>query len=220
MFAETSDGLQDNAWLYIDELIHRTLNDYTFMLATLDRASRGVGNTIEGGALQVVRQRVRSAAQVYRVLTPPKDDSSCSRLDVDLEDLCKAISVGVLQDLGVILTLYCDPIAMPARECWRVCLIVSELVTNAARHAFAAVEGGAITIEVRFAADKLLCVVSDDGVGPEKVCLGHGSRIVDALVSELGGTVTRIHRPTGSTIVLAISNLTAGERATLLGDER
>jgi two-component sensor histidine kinase len=65
-------------------------------------------------------------------------------------------------------------------------MVVSELVTNAERHAFGE-GGGTIRVECRILEEVVECRISDDGVASKAdVRPGTGLRIVEALSHALG----------------------------------
>jgi two-component sensor histidine kinase len=90
---------------------------------------------------------------------------------------------------------------MEADRCWRLGLIVSELVTNAARHAFKE-HGGLIRVELRATTKSLECRVIDNGVGIANVRAGCGLKILRALARGLGGTIEQWSGPHGTTSVV------------------
>jgi two-component sensor histidine kinase len=90
---------------------------------------------------------------------------------------------------------------LDAKRCWRAELIISELITNASRHAFTS-QAGHISVAVETAAGQIICRVSDDGSPPAILKRGLGSELVDALAADLDGYVERIHEASGTTITL------------------
>ena len=78
---------------------------------------------------------------------------------------------------------------------------MSELVTNAMRHAFQGT-GGVITVEVLACDRSVGCRITDDGRGFPYVDPGRGGVIVAALARDLGGWVTRECCPNGSSFLL------------------
>jgi two-component sensor histidine kinase len=76
--------------------------------------------------------------------------------------------------------------------CWRLGMIVSELVTNAARHAFGA-DGGEIRVELKSSSNFVECCVADDGTASAEISPARGLEIVEALVDGLGGRIERRH---------------------------
>jgi two-component sensor histidine kinase len=189
------------AWLYVDEISHRALNDYTAMLAAVSRAARSVTEREGRNALSEVASLLRAGAAAHAALRPPTVNSK-QRLDTELERVCHALSQSYLVPRAIEHTLCSEPVTMSARKCWRVCLVVAELVRNAARHAFVDTGGGRIKVDVRVAGGALQCMVSDDGRASETVVPGRGSAILDGLAGDLGGAIIRRYGPHGSTIAL------------------
>ena len=76
-------------------------------------------------------------------------------------------------------------------------LLITELVTNALKHAFPDGRTGTITVTLQPAADgRLLLRVADDGVGfpnpaPTASLSSLGMQLVHTLASQLGGTIER-----------------------------
>lgn len=202
MLMQSQDRRADvGAWLYVDEITHRTMNDYAFMLARVDRVRRGVSDQAAASALDDIRARLTAGVRAYRVLRPPREDSAC-RLDEDLEGICAALSDSAPGEQKIGLTLFCEELLLSADLRWRVSLIVSELITNAMKHAFVGRDIGEVAIDVRVVGGDLRIVVSDDGRGAPRSKCGRGTGIVNALVEDLGGAVWRDHAPAGSVVVV------------------
>jgi two-component sensor histidine kinase len=90
---------------------------------------------------------------------------------------------------------------MDSARCWRLGLIVSELITNAVRHAFDGV-GGNIRVEIFSSRSFVECRVSDNGRAVKPIRAGRGLRIVEALAGTLGGTIDYVIGEHGSAAVL------------------
>lgn len=203
MQSRDADMERAGSWLYIDEIAHRTMNDYAFMLATVECASRAVTDPNSAQALNSISARLRAGVKAYRALTPPRREG-VRRLDEDLEDLCAALSISAAADRAIGITLFCDPVELGARRSWQVGLIVSELVTNAVKHAFPERDGNEVTINVREVCGQLVIAVADNGSASEVVSIGRGWRIIGDLVTTLGGVVRRKHALDGSMIIVAL----------------
>jgi two-component sensor histidine kinase len=76
-------------------------------------------------------------------------------------------------------------------------LIVAELVTNSARHAFSG-NGGVIHVELLSWDAAVECCVEDNGCAARDVRPGRGLRIVAALTEKLGGSVDHRFGPQGT----------------------
>jgi two-component sensor histidine kinase len=201
--AESGQGTRPDAWLYLEEITHRALNEYTAMLAIVRSASRVVTDEASEQALGEVATRLRAAAMSFLALRPPMD-GHLRDLSRELEPLCASLSSSFLSCRRITLTLTSESVAISAYRCWQLSLVVSELVTNAARHAFRLRQDGLIEVTTSVRNGNIECAVVDDGICDENITPGRGTAIVDALVNDLGGTISRHHSVTGSTIMLSI----------------
>ena len=192
-----------DAWLYLDEMTHRTLNDYSVMLAMIRRASFGANEAGGLAILDAVARRLEAGATAFGALRPSRGSPS-RNLDDDLEQLCASLSSSSLADRGICLTLSAEPLVMDAHRSWQVSLIVAELITNAAKHAFKQLSSGTIVIDVRASGGELNCIVMDNGNANPNASPGRGSSIVDALAVDLGGSVDRNYSRNGATVRLRV----------------
>jgi hypothetical protein len=87
---------------------------------------------------------------------------------------------------------------MNSERCWQLGLIVSELITSAARHAFGNCIG-VIRGELLPSASLVECRVTDYGEGTSSVSPGRGLRIVAALARSPGDTIDQGYGPPRST---------------------
>ena len=208
MLANDSDAGPDfatraNAWLYLDEITHRTLNDYTTMLAIVRRAASMSDDDVSGRALADVATRLRAAATTLRALRPPRE-GNVRDLEQELEAFCGAITSSILSAQAITLTLSAEPVIISAYRCWQLTLVISELITNAARHAFQGADQGSIAVNIRASDSTIDCTIADDGACPGGSIPGRGTAIVDALIGELGGTINRRFSNAGSVVAFTI----------------
>lgn len=91
-------------------------------------------------------------------------------------------------------------ISLPSDRVWRLGLMIFELITNAARHAFSE-PGGSIYIRLTRTTSFVERRVSDDGYAPQKIRSGQGTRIIGGLMQNLQGEIFRQFTDYGSTIV-------------------
>jgi two-component sensor histidine kinase len=137
---------------------------------------------------------------VHHALQLPEHSS---RIDAALylRQLCRAISRSKLNGRSIEFQLVERPFRIDSERCWRLGLIVSELVSNAERHAFRN-RGGFIRVELRPSTSFVECRVTDNGAGEHNIHLGHGLRIIEALARSLSGTFEQKFGPQGATAVL------------------
>ena len=190
--------------LLVGEISHRVLNEYTHAITTLAMAQAGTTDAAAKSALAAAEGRLRAYANVHRALRPPPPADRRCDLGRYLEGVCAALACASLRDRGVRLTLIPSEAMLEADRCWRVALIIAELVNNSTRHAFRA-GGGMVLVEVEAQGPWIQCRVSDDGrPGSCDRPQGQGRRIVESLTQALAGQITWRFEPTGTEVVLRI----------------
>lgn len=85
--------------------------------------------------LAAVADRLHNFARVHHALQM-QEHSTYIDASAYLRQLCRAISRSKLDCQKIELVLVECPFWLESGRCWRLGLIVSELITNAARHAF------------------------------------------------------------------------------------
>ncbi len=201
--------------LMVAELEHRIANEYALAVASLSLAAARSKDAETTAALAGAAQRLRDFADAHRALQAPAAPGPADLGD-HLQRLCDALVRASLAERGIGLTLVREEIILDAEQCWRVALIVSELITNAVRHGLHG-KPGEIHVEIGASASVVYCRVSDNGrpSGPEGA--GRGTRLITALAQELGGHFDRIRGPTGTTAVLWFPRQAEVSHAALLG---
>jgi two-component sensor histidine kinase len=191
----------DRSYLYLAEFMHRVHNEYMCAISLANRlAARSVHNETETALAQIIN-RLYALAASHQLLRPPLTTASAD-LSANLTQLCQAMTSSGLAERGIELHLaVMQPVTLDTTRCWRAELIISELITNASRHAFTS-QAGRISVAVETAAGQIICRVSDDGSPTATLKRGLGSELVDALAADLDGYVERIHKASGTTITL------------------
>jgi two-component system, sensor histidine kinase PdtaS len=191
------------AWLYVDEVTHRALNDFAILSALVRRAASKVEDAATREALDDVMRHLHTVASTLHVLKPPRDNATRD-LNSDLEELCGALSTLIASEKPVRLTLLSEPVTLSAVHSWKICLVIAELVMNAARHAFRSASSGEIIVDMSIHDGTLRCAILDNGYAGAVVAAGRGSAILDAIAAELDGVIGRTHTARGSAIVLHV----------------
>jgi two-component sensor histidine kinase len=103
-------------------------------------------------------------------------------------------------------------VVLDAIRSWHASLIISELLTNSVRHA--CLEGeGRICVAVETDDVNIVCRISDDGAPPAAIARpGVGSHLVDALIDELRGHISRSYTKIGAVIILRFPMNPEGHR--------
>jgi two-component sensor histidine kinase len=194
--ATSSEQRNSEEQLLVGELTHRMNNEFAAAIAVVSLAAARSSNDEVKSALAVVEARLHSYVQVNRCLQIPSQDTiiDCS---AHLRRLCQSISRSRLDCRDIELQFVGRPLQMNSERCWRLGMIVSELITNAARHAFGR-GGGKIQVELSRRGQFVNCRVADDGTNPEKIRPGRGLAIVERLIASLDGTINQQFGPEGA----------------------
>jgi two-component sensor histidine kinase len=188
--------------LYVAELLHRVNNEYASSISLASVMASRAASTEVKSALETVIEHLVQLATAHRVLLPPAVDGTVGLGDY-LTRLCQAKVATELERRGTTLRLAVgSPLALDPARCWRVGLIVSELITNAARHGLPSGRGE-ILVSVAANAAHVVCRVSDNGAATATFRPSLGTRVVDALAAELDGQVDRTFSKNGATITLS-----------------
>ena len=123
-----------------------------------------------------------------------------------LRKLCWALRGAGLERLNIQLTLKGDRLPLESERCWRLGLIVHELVTNAEKQACFDARSGAINIELVRTDGLLECVVSDNLSATRA---RHRQQIVGDLARTLNG---RIKHGTGADLRSVVISFPLTER--------
>ncbi|MGA0600269.1 sensor histidine kinase [Caulobacter sp. KR2-114] len=189
------------------EMGHRVANEYSLAIASISLAAHRTHHPQARTALDAAAERLRRYASAHRALQAPLGGGAMD-LSAYLRELCRAQVQAWLAERNIAVTLVESPVELDAERCWRVGMIVAELVTNAARHAFD-VNGGRVLVEVHMSDDEVTCRVSDDGggwlagAGSAAPIPGMGTRIIDALALDLGGRIERRFTAAGARVRLS-----------------
>ena len=204
MLNGTPTGLASNAepLLYLAELLHRVKNEYAIAIALASvTASRSSSQETKGALAQVIECLTRFA-KTHRLLSPPAFEAVAD-LGEYLTQLCEIKVETELGPRGIRLHLAIPHlVTLDNARCWRVGLIVAELITNAARHD-ASSGPGEIFVSVGFDAGQVVCRVCNNGPITSNFRPGLGMSLVDALAAELDGGIERRFGENGAMITLS-----------------
>ncbi|MBR0877789.1 two-component sensor histidine kinase [Bradyrhizobium japonicum] len=199
---------QSRDWeLVLRESHHRMKNTLTLLGASVRRDFSRPGTRDMSGAVDRFEQRIVAFGRLYQLLS---DSDSLTAVSVEafFENLCEALSEAVLEPAGIRCEAAIESGALPASQCHRLALMLTELVTNAAKHAFPDRNDALIRIEMANRDGAWLCTVADNGIGATGPLQGTGSRILEGLARSIdarlqgeasqGGTRVTIVMPTAA----------------------
>ena len=185
------------------EANHRFLNTLAALRGLLRNDFGGFADPAVRDAVRVFSSRIQAFANVHRALDEDSDDT---RVDAaaHLARLCEELCAAHLAPRGVHCEFRSDPATMTREVCQRLGLIIVELVTNAAKHAFAGRSGGRVRVSVRRAGDGWICQVADNGRGLRGGGNGDGLTLVRRLTETLGGEMLLHSDPGGVIVTLSL----------------
>jgi two-component sensor histidine kinase len=185
----------------LQEMMHRINNELTSTIGVISCAADRSDNCGVKVALTEVIEHLYDHARVYRALQMPTANRWIDAAAY-LRELCQSISRAKLRHNGVELVLVEHSLQLSSAQCWRMGLIISELITNASKHAFADA-GGTIRIELRKRGASVECRVADDGSGPKNIRPGQGLGIIQQLARGLKGRVNQRFGAKGTVAIVS-----------------
>jgi two-component sensor histidine kinase len=194
--------------LFLEEFDHRVKNNFTLVASLLDMQRRRAGEGETGEALAAALARVESIARAHRHLYRGGTSPGTVDMAAYLHELCTALAEALFLRGAITLDCHSDHAAIPRDRAVSIGLVINELVTNAAKHAFEGRETGAI--QVSFAGNRggWRLTVSDNGRGlpsaprPKSRDGGLGRRLIDGFVRQARGTISTESTPEGTTVTV------------------
>lgn len=195
--------------LFLAEFDHRVKNNFTIVAGLLDMQRRRASDPATAEALGAALARVESIGRAHRHLYRGGQPGLVEMRDY-LGDLCAALAEALLLRGGVRLDCDVAPCAIERDRAVSIGLVLNELVTNAAKHAFGGRDSGVIAVSFGSRPGGWTLTVADDGTGIDKAARpaadgGLGSRLIEAFARQSGGTVETDSGPHGTTVTLHLS---------------
>lgn len=196
--------------LFLSEFEHRVKNNFAIVAGLLDMQRRRAKEPATAEALGSALARVDSIARAHRHLYRGGDQPGTVEMQQYLRDLCHALSEALLLRGGVLLECEAEDAQVPRDRAVSMGLVVNELVTNAAKHAFTGREGGTIRVRFRNEPADWVVIVADDGIGmaastPPETGGGLGTRLIDGFARQAGGTLLTESDATGTCVTLRVA---------------
>lgn len=194
--------------LLLAEFIHRSANDLAVACAEVHVASRSPTLSGTRDRLAVVTTRLHTLASIQRLLQRPR--TMAMNMGNALCELCHFQAEARFADQGAFIHLRSCDIMLDASRGWALLMIVSELLTNAARHAFAE-PGGLAQVELIAGEREITCLIRDNGIGRRSAEQRTGSALVARLALEAGISLEVLPSEIGSSFELRLP-VTQGDR--------
>ncbi|REL29125.1 PAS domain S-box protein [Rhodohalobacter sp. SW132] len=199
---ELQESLEEKEIL-LAEIHHRVKNNLALVSGMLqmqvfDEENEEVINKLNNSML-----RVETMASIHQLLY---ESSSFSRLEFSriVDKLMKAIHSSFSADKNIEIEIETEPFELNINQAVPCSLIINEVITNTYKHAFKGRDKGWIKSSLHRENEQVMFKIEDDGNGlPEDFDIDQlsslGTKIITALVKQLGGTFTLEPRKEGGT---------------------
>lgn len=188
-------------FLFLRELHHRLANTFAVLTSVLRRDFASPISPQLQRSLDQFESRIVAFGNLHRALMIGTISESIS-VQYYVEHLCKVLSTAILEPIGVRCEVAADAGDLPGEHCELLGLLIAELVTNAAKHAFHERDDGLVRVELIRKADAWLCIVSDNGDGMIAGSPGGGLKIVGQLTRALGGHCVKTTGQYGTSVAV------------------
>jgi hypothetical protein len=201
----TLEAERDLSSTLFKELQHRTANNLQVVSAMLQRNRDLVRRHPEAApaVIDAAATRFEVMSRINRLLYSP--DMQIVQMGPFLETLTSEI-LGALGSSAILVTCRPCDVELSRTKAMVLSSITAELLTNSAKHAF--VGPGSVVIGLERKEGTCIFTYSDDGRGYDTAAMarsdGLGSRIIAALVAQIGGTIKTRSGPGGTSVTIRV----------------
>lgn len=192
------------------ELHHRVDNGIAAAINLVSAAAVRAEGAEAKAALDDVVELLHGQAELHRVLARPHGKALIDAA-TNIRKLGCTLRRWLLHRMNIRFAVATDSLPLQSERCWRLGLIVHELVTNASRHACFDARSGEIRIKLSRIGAVVNCVVLDNGSRSARDVSGRELRISSELAKELGGRIEHGFGAEFTSVVLSFP-LTERER--------
>lgn len=197
----------ESSQLMMEEMRHRMVNSLQIVASVVRIKAHLVQSDDARSHLEDVHQRVLSIAELQDQLELA-DDAKLGSVSQYLSAVCLRLANSLIDSVaGIELRVEADDLSVRPETCISMGLVVSELVTNALKHAFPGRQKGVIRVHFARRGSGWQLSVADDGVGCDlraaSRAAGVGRRIVATLAKRLDARLEMSNsEPHGLTVTL------------------
>jgi two-component sensor histidine kinase len=195
--------------LLVREVHHRVSNSLQMVLGFVAMQANQSSEPVVRAALDDIQNRIKAISKVHQRLYT-RDDLTTIDLDAYLSSLVDELRDSIPRKSGQVqIDLSAEPVTVTPDTGVSVGVIVNELVSNAAKYAFADGQSGIIAVRLEAGAGGgFMLTVEDDGQGMdsggEPIGTGLGTRIVDAIARSLHTKLEVVGRDSGTALRLKV----------------
>lgn len=200
----------DRLEMLVREVHHRVSNSLQMVLSFVSMQAHQTDDEAARDALEATQNRIRAIAKVHHRLYT-RDDLTTIDLDAYLLNLADELRESMADRAAdIALELDAEPVETLPDVAVSVGVIVNELVSNAAKYAFAPGRTGRILVSLARIEGGFSVTVADDGDGfdsedaPQGT--GLGTRIMSAIARSLGTEVVEQPCERGSAFTFTVQS--------------
>ena len=190
----------------LEEIHHRVANHLQLLEASVRFEAMRRNEPALAGVLAGISDRIAAIAAVHRHLYRTPDTKERLDLAAYVRELVGTIGRGIAFSAdGVTLDIGNEPLDARAGDAALVGILLTELVGNACKHAYAPGSAGRVTVRLASIGDGGYSLsVEDEGRGrpADGGRRGLGSRLIDAIVCQLGASYAWRDLEPGSAFML------------------
>jgi two-component sensor histidine kinase len=181
-------------------------NSFTMISSMISLAAHKNASQEYKQTMEELDARVRAIAELYSLLY-----ESGSFNEIRLDEYCASVAKGIIglsSDTSLVTEM--EAVTIPSKAALSIGLILTELITNAMKHAFPDGRKGSVSLSLRARDGRVSLEVTDDGCGlSEGFALassaGIGLNLILGLAKQLNGDFQMDGGRTGTRCRLAFS---------------
>lgn len=200
---EDKEGLLQQKELLLREVNHRIQNSLQLVSSFLGLQARSSDDQALKDSFEEARRRLSAVALVHRRLYRA-DQIENVDLARYLEELCGEMQDSMGPEWDGYLSLNIAPVLIPTDRAVTLGLVLTELVINANKYAYDGAPGP-IEISLEEQGSRFRLIVADHGRGKHEPRQGFGTRMMSAMVNQLGGELEYRDNKPGLRAVLTAS---------------
>jgi two-component sensor histidine kinase len=196
--------------MLLQEVDHRLKNNLAMLSGLLALQVRETENDEAREVLARAGARLQSLAKVYDTLRYEPGTVTVLDAAVLLRGLCDSLGHALGLDDSIVLECEAEPVLVTRDRASALALLINEVVTNAAKHAFSDRDRGRIRMDLARGPDGgAVLAIADDGRGIEQASNngGRGRKLVDALAEMAGGELSVSSGRSGTRYELRLTHL-------------
>ena len=188
--------------LLLREIDHRTKNNFMIVASLLDLQRRRQTSPEARAALEAAAGRIHSFAAANQALYEGDHGSETLSMAPYLTALTAHIGGALFLPDSVTLTIDADDAQLPRDQAVPIGVVLNEVVTNAAKHAFGPEQQGRIEVLFKVESNNWTLKISDNGRGfaNNASSSGLGSTLIEAFAARAGGIVETTQLNPGTSV--------------------